>query len=144
MARKTTPLSPTEVKSAKQKDKACKLIDGDGLSLRVKPNGTKSWLFDYYTPFTKKRTSISFGSYPEVSLAQARQRRLEARELVAQDIDPKEHKEEQHRASSESLSRLPPPLAFNERFVGIFAVTNIHNAPVFTNNDRDLIEGFSC
>ena len=84
MAR-TTTLTNTEVKQAKPKDKVYKLSDGGGLQLRVKTNGTKSWLLDYFKPFTKKRTSIGLGAYPEVSLAEARKKRVAARELLAKD-----------------------------------------------------------
>nr|WP_075187691.1 integrase arm-type DNA-binding domain-containing protein [Teredinibacter haidensis] len=52
-------------------------------------------MFDYYRPFTKKRTSLSFGSYPEISIAEARGKRQAARELLAKDTDPKEHRDEQ-------------------------------------------------
>jgi integrase len=96
MAR-TTTLTNTEVKQAKPKDKVYKLSDGGGLQLRVKTNGTKSWLLDYFKPFTKKRTSIGLGAYPEISLAEARKKRVAARELLAKDIDPKEHKDDKHR-----------------------------------------------
>jgi integrase len=96
MAR-TTTLTNTEVKQAKPKDKIYKLSDGGGLQLRVKPNGTKSWLLDYFKPFTKKRTSLGLGAYPEVSLAEARKKRVAARELLAKDIDPKEFKDDKHR-----------------------------------------------
>jgi integrase len=96
MAR-TTTLTNTEVKQAKPKDKVYKLSDGGGLQLRVKTNGTKSWLLDYFKPFTKKRTSIGLGAYPEVSLAEARKKRVAARELLAKDIDPKEFKDDKHR-----------------------------------------------
>jgi integrase len=96
MAR-TTTLTNTEVKQAKPKDKVYKLSDGGGLQLRVKTNGTKSWLLDYFKPFTKKRTSIGLGAYPEVSLAEARKKRVAARELLAKDIDPKEYKDDKHR-----------------------------------------------
>jgi integrase len=91
---KTTPLTATEVKQAKVKDKEYKLADGGGLKLRVRPNGTKTWLFDYFKPYIKKRTTLSLGSYPEVSLADARTKRLDARVLLAKDIDPKEHRDE--------------------------------------------------
>lgn len=67
------------------------LSDGDGLQLRIKPNGSKIWLLDYRRPYTKVRTSMSFGAYPTLSLADARKKRTEARVLLAQDIDPKEH-----------------------------------------------------
>jgi integrase len=103
MAR-TTTLTNTEVKQAKPKDKVYKLSDGGGLQLRVKTNGTKSWLLDYFKPFTKKRTSIGLGAYPEVSLAEARKKRLAARELLAKDIDPKEHKDDKHREQLLSAS----------------------------------------
>ncbi len=94
MARIAKPLTNTEVKQAKPKDKVYTLSDGEGLQLRVKPNGSKLWLFDYYRPFTKLRTCLSFGSYPEVSLADARNKRKFARELLAKEIDPKDHRDE--------------------------------------------------
>lgn len=52
-------------------------------------------MFNYYRPSDKKRANISFGPYPDVTLAAARERRREARALLAQAIDPKRHKEEQ-------------------------------------------------
>lgn len=93
MPRRTLPLTDTEIKNAKPRDKEYNLADGNGLSLRVKPIGTKAWIFNYYHPFTKKRTNLGLGNYPEVTLAQARQRRDEARKLLAQDIDPQEQRE---------------------------------------------------
>ena len=93
MARRTNPLTNTEVKQAKPKDKEYNLSDGDGLQLRIKPSGSKLWLFNYTRPFINKRANLSFGAYPALSLANARIKKNEARELLAQDIDPKEHKE---------------------------------------------------
>jgi len=98
MARTTKPLTNTEVKQAKPKDKVYSLSDGGGLQLRVKPNGSRLWLFDYYRPYTKKRTSLSFGSFPAVSIAEARAKRQQAKSLLAKDIDPKEHREETERS----------------------------------------------
>jgi len=103
MARKTTALTNTEVSQAKPKDKEYNLSDGDGLMLRVKPNGSKLWLFNYSRPYTKKRANISFGSYPELSLANARKKRTEARELLAENIDPKTHRDELHQSTQEAL-----------------------------------------
>ena len=94
MARTTRSLTNTEVKQAKPKDKEFNLADGEGLMLRVKPNGSKLWLFNYCRPFTKTRTNISFGSYPTLSLLDARLKRQDARALLAKDIDPKTHKAE--------------------------------------------------
>lgn len=94
MARITTPLTNTQVTKAKPKEKVYNLFDGGGLQLRVKPNGSKLWIFDYYRPYTKKRTSLSFGVYPSVSLAAARKKRDKAKDLLAKGTDPKEHREE--------------------------------------------------
>jgi len=92
MARLTTSLTATQIKQAKPKEKEYSLVDGNGLSLRIRPNGAKAWMFNYYVPITKKRNKISFGNYPDVSLAFAREQRDEARKLLAQGIDPKAHK----------------------------------------------------
>ena len=101
MPRVAKPLTNTEVSKAKPRDKVYSLSDGSGLQLRIKPSGSKTWLLDYYRPYTKKRTSISFGMFPEVSLAEARIKRESARKLLAQQIDPKEHREE-HKRTAES------------------------------------------
>ncbi|MDC0603352.1 integrase domain-containing protein [Aliiglaciecola sp.] len=93
MAKLTKPLTNTEVSQAKPKDKEYNLSDGGGLALRVKANGTKTWLFNYYHPHTNKRSNISFGAFPSVSLKQARENRDEARALLARNIDPKSHRE---------------------------------------------------
>jgi hypothetical protein len=59
------------------------------LQLRVRSNGSLLWNFNYREPVTKKRINIGFGTYPELSLANARKKAVEARELLAQGIDPK-------------------------------------------------------
>ncbi len=103
MARTTKPLTNTEVQQAKPREKEYNLVDGGGLMLRVKPNGTKSWIFNYYHPHTKKRKNIGFGKYPEVTLAEAREKRLSARKLVANNIDPKYQKEQTAREQKEAM-----------------------------------------
>jgi len=87
MARTTKPLTNTEIKQAKPRDLVYTLTDGDGLQLRVRPSGSKIWLLDYRRPYIKIRTSLSFGAYPDLSLAEARQKRTEAKALLAKDID---------------------------------------------------------
>jgi len=94
MARQVKPLNSTQVKQAKPREKEYNLSDGLGLALRVKPGGTKQWTFNYQKPITKKRTNISFGLYPDIGLADARERRESARKLLAQGIDPKSHSDE--------------------------------------------------
>ena len=89
MAKKTAPLTNTQVKNAKPAEKEYNLSDGDGLALRVKPNGTKMWVFNYTRPHSSKRANLSFGTYPELSIVEARKQRFEARAWLAQGTDPK-------------------------------------------------------
>ncbi len=94
MARIPTPLSQTEIKNAKPKGKEYSLADGQGLALRIKPNGSKVWILNYTNPSTQKRTNLGLGSYPEVTLAHARRQREIMREQLAQGIDPKHFKKQ--------------------------------------------------
>jgi integrase len=110
---KTKPLTNTEIKQAKPKEKVYKLSDGLGLQLRVKPNGNKSWLLDYVRPHTKKRTSLGLGGYPEISLADARKLRDDNRKLIAKDIDPKEHKDQAKRVEAEKHANTLEQVAYN-------------------------------
>lgn len=93
--RTAKPGVPPKAKPGEPLVKEYNLADGEGLYLRVKLNGSKLWLFNYYRPSDKKRSNISFGAYPDVTLSAARERRREARALLAKGIDPKTHKEEQ-------------------------------------------------
>ena len=79
-------LFATTVASAKSRDKDYKLSDGGGLYLLVRPTGAKLWRLNY-RHLGKYRT-LAFGSYPEVSLADARNKRDEARRQIAAGLDP--------------------------------------------------------
>lgn len=103
MARVTKPLTNTEVDKFKAKDKNCSLFDGDGLELKVSTSGTKKWVLKYYKPFSKKRTNLTFGNYPDISLAAARKLRAKAKELLAENIDPKEHRDDVAKHKKELL-----------------------------------------
>lgn len=96
--RQIKPLSNKQIDAAKPKDKPYRLYDGGGLSLLVTAH-SKIWHFNYYKPFTKKRTMISLGDYPTVSLAMARAKRDEYQTLISQDIDPQKHRQEQTQAA---------------------------------------------
>ena len=102
MPRVTKPLTDTQIKQAKPRDSEYSLSDGNGLALRVKPSGTKSWLFNYYTPFTKKRTNISLGLYPDVSLNKARKDRQQYRTLLAEKVDPADYRKKQEASSAQA------------------------------------------
>lgn len=91
MARQVVPLNDTQLKKCKSKDKNYTLADGGGLQLLVKTNGSKLWEFIYNSPTHHKRRKTSFGTYPTVSLKQARSKRQEYRALVVDGIDPIDH-----------------------------------------------------
>lgn len=93
MPRNVISLNATQVKQAKPKEREYNLSDGKGLALRIKPNGSKLWIFNYYKPHTSKRSNIGIGNYPDVSLSEARDQREQFRKLLAKDIDPKENKD---------------------------------------------------
>lgn len=93
MARRTPPLTDTEIKRAKPKEKEYSLSDGNGLALRIKSNGSKLWIFNYYRPFKQGRTNLGLGMYPIVTLSEARVQRDNCLKLLAQNIDPKAHRE---------------------------------------------------
>lgn len=96
MPKRIAPLSETQVRNAKPKDKEYKLMDGFGLFLLVTPTSGKLWRFDYR--LGDKRKTMALGVYPEVSLAEARQRRDDAKKLLANGVDPGEIKKAQKAA----------------------------------------------
>ncbi|PTC03178.1 integrase [Vibrio mediterranei] len=95
MAKTTTRLTDKEIKAAKPKEKEYNLFDGDGLRLRVKPNGSKLWILNYYRPNSRKRANLSLGKYPDLPLAKARKATMEAKELLAEGVDPQEKRKQE-------------------------------------------------
>lgn len=96
-------LTDTAIRNAKPSDKPRKLTDERGLFLLVNPNGGKWWRFKYR--FGGKEKLLSLGVYPDISLADARERREAARKLVAQNVNPAAvRKEEQAKAAEDALT----------------------------------------
>ena len=94
------PLSDTAIKKAKATDKPYKLADGNGLYLLVNLAG-KYWRMDYR--FGGKRKTLALGVYPDVSLARARGKLTDARQQIAEGIDPstaRKHKKQADMAAS--------------------------------------------
>jgi integrase len=91
------PLSDMAARNAKPREKAYKLSDANGLYLQVEPNGSKLWRLKYR--FHGKENRLSFGAYPAVTLAQARERQLDARHVLRNDVDPGELKKHAKRAA---------------------------------------------
>lgn len=83
-------LKSLHIENAKPRDKPYKLSDGDGLSLLVKTNGSKLWRFRYQ--FAGKEKMLSLGSFPAISLAQAREALKKAHALLEKGIDPSQQR----------------------------------------------------
>lgn len=91
-------LNDKAVAAKQPQEKQYAVADGDGLTLVIKPNGTKLWWLRYRFGGTAK--TLSLGVYPVVSLKQAREWGLEARKLLAAGINPGQIKMEAKLASS--------------------------------------------
>ncbi|WP_311749333.1 tyrosine-type recombinase/integrase [Proteus terrae] len=85
-------LTDAKVRAAKPLDKSYKLTDGDGMHLMVHTNGSKYWRLQYR--FGGKQKMLALGIYPEISLAEAREKRDAARKLIANGFDPSEKRKE--------------------------------------------------
>ncbi len=83
-------LTVRQIDTAKPKEKPYKLSDGGGLYLEVTTNGSRYWPLKYRYAGKEKR--LAFGVYPEVSLAQAREKRDAAKKLLSARSDPGEVK----------------------------------------------------
>jgi integrase len=79
-------LTNTAIKAAKPREKPWKLFDGRGLYLDIRPNGGQWWRFKYR--FGGKEKLLSLGTFPEVTLQQARSKREVMRSDVANGVDP--------------------------------------------------------
>ncbi len=101
MPKRIIPLTDLKVQKAKPKDKPVSLFDGGGLYLLVTPSGGKLWRFKYR--FDKQEKKLALGSYPEISLLDARKRREDARKLLANGIDPGAVRKAQKQAHAEEM-----------------------------------------
>jgi integrase len=116
-------LNDTKIKSLKAKEKTYRIADSDGLSLEVRTNGNKYWRFRYR--FAGKANMLTLGQYPTVSLADARKRKEEAKQLLINNIDPNQAKKDAQQelieiankqAEAETIAQFTFETAFNEWF----------------------------
>lgn len=94
-------LTELEIKKAKSTDKPYRMTDGGGMCLFVHPNGGKYWRLSYR--FGGKQKTLALGVYPDVSLLEARERREQARKLLANGADPGAVKQEAKQAGHKAL-----------------------------------------
>ena len=97
-------LTPSAIQNAKAQAKPYKLHDERGLFLLVTPAGGKLWRWKYRRPVTKKENLLALGAFPEVPLKRARERREEARALLAEGIDPSEQRKAETAAKADKVA----------------------------------------
>jgi hypothetical protein len=118
-------LSDAKVRALKPKERPYKPADFDGLFVLVNPNGSKLWRFKYR--WMGKEKLLSFGKYPDLSLKQARDKRDEARKVLAEGKDPSfERKREQTKKEAEhreTFGKLADSLLEKKRLEGKSAST---------------------
>ena len=104
MTKRHKPLTDKEVQAAKP---GTNLRDGNGLFLRVTTNGGKSWVFRFTSPagdMAGKAREMGIGSYPAVSLSDARAAATEARSLVIRGLDPIAERDAKKAAAVEGVA----------------------------------------
>ena len=136
MPKRIIPLSDMKIQKAKPNDKSITLFDGGGLFLMVTPSGGKLWRFKYR--FNGKEKKIAFGSYPEISLQDARQRRHDARKLLANNVDPGAVKKalKESRADSDANSFEVVAREWHKKFKESWSPSHAH--VTITRLERDI------
>lgn len=138
MARTTRPLTNTEVLRAKPGEKELTLHDGEGLFLIVKTTGKKLWRFRYQRPTTKKRTMVGLGSFPALSLADARALRADYLSLLAKGIDPQVQAEVTEEQQQIALDSIFSTVAANWFQLKSKSVTADYAKDIWRSLDKDV------
>lgn len=129
-------LTDTEIRKAKPEAKAKRMFDGRGLYLEVSPAGGKWWRLKYR--FGGKEKRLSLGTYPDTTLAEARDKREAARKLLAADVDPSEQRKAEKAANTERAANSFEALArewFAKRKRGW---AENHSSKIFRRLEKDI------
>lgn len=138
MARTTRPLTNTEVLRSKATDKDITLHDGDGLFMVVKTTGKKLWRFRYQRPATKQRTMMGLGSFPALSLADARRLRADYLSLLANGIDPQTQAEQVIEQQQIALDSVFSTVAANWFALKQASVTDDYAKDIWRSLEKDI------
>jgi integrase len=126
------PLTELQAKNAKPQAKSFKLMDGGGLFLFVQPNGRKLWRMRYH--FEGKERLLSFGRYPDVGLAAARERRKQAKASLAENRDPMGQKPQFKDCDDGTFRKVAEAWHKNRET----ALDAAHSARVWSRLERDV------
>ena len=129
-------LTDTGIKNAKPGAKPAKLFDGGGLFLLIAPTGGKLWRLKYR--FGGREKTFALGSYPQISLKDARERRDDARKLLANEVDPSETKKAQRAAKEERAANSFETVAREWFAKHCAALAKNHSGRIMARFERDL------
>lgn len=122
------PLTDAEIRKTKAEEKPVKLSDEKGLFLLIQPNGAKYWRHKYR--YGGKEKLLAHGVYPEVSLKEARERRDEARRLLAQGVDP---------AAAKQAAKLARTIASENSFEAVAREWFAKHEPTWAKGHADKV-----
>jgi integrase len=129
------PLTDTAIRAAKPKDKTFKLFDSGGLYLEVNPAGGRWWRWKYR--FGGKEKRISLGVYPDINLKAVRKRRDDARQKLANGIDPGEARKAEKIAQAGAESFEAIALEWYAKFSPAWVVS--HGGRILRRLERDIL-----
>lgn len=146
MAKIAKKLTDTEIKNTKPAEKEINLFDGDGLILRIAPlskGGKKNWYFRYAVPVSKKRTKMSLGTYPHLTLAKARALRDEYLSLLANGIDPQIHNNDKANALRDATEHTLQAVArkWLDKKVKTSGISPDHAEDIWRSLERNIFPG---
>jgi integrase len=121
-------LTEVKIRAARPGEKNRRMSDERGLYLEITPAGGKLWRFKYYFGGVEKR--LALGKYPEITLREARDRREEARKLLAHGVDPSEHRKKLKMATK---------AAAENKFETIAREWHQKNSDTWVASHRDLV-----
>jgi len=139
-------LNDTQIRNTKPGEKEVSLFDDEGLFVRISPSakgGKKNWYFRYTVPTTRKRTKMSLGTYPHLTLAQARFLRDQYLALLAQQVDPQQHNAEKAKAliaATEHTLQVVAKKWLDEK-KRTSGITNDHAEDIWRSLERNVFPG---
>ena len=126
------PMTENQAKNAKPRDQAYKLADAGGLFMLVQPNGARLWRLKYR--YGGKEKLLSFGAYPDVGIAAARDKRTVAKAILAVGRDPMKNKSEIDPSKSEAFRVIAERWHDNRKS----ALAPAHSDRVWSRLERDV------
>lgn len=139
----TNKLTDPAIRNAKPQARPFNLADGGGLGLEVQPSGAKWWRFRYR--IDGKEKMLSFGTHPEVSLKDARERREQARRDIAAGIDPGAKRKAEKATRAELAANTFEAVAREwHQAVHVPAVTEGHAARTLLRLEQDAFPWFGA